>query len=207
MRCRISYLCRIRPGIPRFNDEERDYFFSLDTMEKHAHDQPKSNTIKCLFSLQLAYFKAKRNFFSFDKAVMQDDLSYLKKEYPDVTAAEIFSISSSTKNRQHQTIMKIHGYRSLNKTDKNNLEAKADYCSSISVKPSFVCRELLRYLVEQRIVIPSYPAMQDLIGRTLQKERKRLDAYLNKAPYGRTFRQPSPDHAQNQIMIVVDSIL
>lgn len=41
-------------------------------------------------------------------------------------------------------------------------------------KPGYVFRELMHYLVEQRVVAPGYSAMQDTIGGALAYEQRRL---------------------------------
>ena len=41
-------------------------------------------------------------------------------------------------------------------------------------KPIYIFRELMRYLVEQRIVAPGYTAMQDMVGGALAYEERRL---------------------------------
>jgi hypothetical protein len=45
-------------------------------------------------------------------------------------------------------------------------------------KPVYVCRDLLQYLAEQRIVAPGYTVLQDLVGEALTAEQARLITVL-----------------------------
>ncbi|MBF0290240.1 MAG: Tn3 family transposase [SAR324 cluster bacterium] len=184
-------------GLPRFNDEEREYFFSLTSLEEHAMEHYRTPATKSLFHLQLGYFKAKRNFFILEKEVIASDIKYLQKWFPQITPNEIIAVSPATKGRQQKDILKIHGYRLLGKVEREKLGTKAKYCATISIKPAFIFRELLKYLSEHRIVFPSYSTMQDLIGKTILKERQRIDNYFNK-------KLPSPALRQIESLLSID---
>jgi hypothetical protein len=50
----------------------------------------------------------------------------------------------------------------------------------MSSKPIYVFRELLQYLIEQRIVLPGYTVLQELVGKALTEEQQRLMTLLQK---------------------------
>ena len=64
-------------GLPVFDDEERDYYFTLTTEQEQAMQTLRGLKSQVFFCLQLAYFKVKQRFFVFDLSEVTDDLHYL----------------------------------------------------------------------------------------------------------------------------------
>jgi hypothetical protein len=57
----------------------------------------------------------------------------------------------------------------------------------LSTQPIFILREALQYLTNQRIVVPGYTYLQDMVGRAVSGERQRITVchLLCTAPNGR----------------------
>ena len=51
----------------------------------------------------------------------------------------------------------------------------------LSTQPIFILREALQYLTNQRIVVPGYTYLQDMVGRTASGERRRMTHLLGQA--------------------------
>ena len=66
---------------PKFNDEEREYFFSLNDQERKLFDSYRDVNAKICFVLQLGQFKAKKLFFVFGKKESEADINYISSPY------------------------------------------------------------------------------------------------------------------------------
>ena len=51
----------------------------------------------------------------------------------------------------------------------------------LSTQPIFILREALKYLTNQRIAAPGYSYLQDMVGRTVSGERRRITQLLRHA--------------------------
>jgi len=46
--------------------------------------------------------------------------------------------------------------------------------------PVFIFKEVVRYLHKNRVILPGYTVLQDIIGKAITAEEKRLTLLLNK---------------------------
>ena len=73
--------------------------------------------------MQLGYFKAKRQFFVYEKESVLDDLCYVIQQYfPGRDLASINMPSAPTRQEQQRIILKLFGYRLCDKAAKKELE-------------------------------------------------------------------------------------
>lgn len=71
-------------------------------------------------------------------------------------------------------ILDLFQYRLCGAEERDQLETKARLVARVCSKPIYVFRELSAYLTEQRIVVPGYSTLQDMIGSALTAEQNRL---------------------------------
>src|SRR5204863_6610128 len=133
-------------------------------------------------TLQLGYFKAKRRFFVYDQETVLDDLRYIIEHYfPQRDLASIKALSKPTRLQQQQIILKLFDYRLCDSAIKEELELKAQRIARLSTQPIYILREALQHLTNQRVVAPGYTFLQDLVGRSVTAERKRITHLLGQA--------------------------
>jgi hypothetical protein len=162
-------------GPPRFGHEERTEYFSLSHPEKQLLRKFRSVTSRACFVLQLGYFKAKRQFFSFHTPEAEEDLRYvLEQHFNSENIAEISFVDRDTRLRQQYIILDLFGYRNCNAPERRRLEEKARQAATVCGKPLYVFGELTRFLEEERIVAPEYSSLQDMVGAALTFEQNRL---------------------------------
>jgi TnpA family transposase len=161
-------------GRPRFTDEERGQYFFLAPPEKAALEQFHSIKSRLYWILQLGYFKAKQMFFAFELLEVEADARYIQEQYfPGFQFTEL-EITKVTRLKQRRSILDLYHYRLCGAWERQQLQAKARQVARVSSKPVYVLRELLQYLVEQRIVAPGYSLLQDTVGQALMHEQDRL---------------------------------
>ncbi|MDT9091661.1 DUF4158 domain-containing protein, partial [Escherichia coli] len=73
-------------GLPRFTDEDRRLYFDPSPAEKAAVEA-RYTSVAIHMTLELGYFKAKRQFFVFEPSMVTDDLQFvIAKYFPGKTA-------------------------------------------------------------------------------------------------------------------------
>jgi TnpA family transposase len=169
-------------ALPRFTEEDRRLYFDLSPAERDLVDGIFTLSVAVHLILQLGYFKAKRQFFVYKlESVMDDAEHILERYFPARGIAEIKPPSRSNRLDQQQTVLKLFTYRFCGPEAKKELEEKARRMAMLSAQPVFILREVLQYLSNQRIVVPGYTYLQDMVGRTVSTERLRLTRLLDRA--------------------------
>lgn len=163
-------------GLPRFNGEERDIYFTLDPLEKQTLAEYRTLVAKIYFILQSGYFKAKKQFFVFSFSAVSEEVAYIQRRYfPKVTKLSGLAISKPTRLAQQAQILQLYGYHTCSREWRQQLQEKASYLVTIYTKPVYVFKELLNFLEHNRIVIPGYSVMQLQVGKAMTGERRRLE--------------------------------
>lgn len=168
-------------SVPQFTEEDRQLFFDFSPPEIAALGTHKTS-VAAYLALELGYFKAKQQFFTFEQNEVAADLRYILHRYfHGKNLAWIKSPSRPRRILSQQTILQLFNFRQCDKALRSELEQKARRVATLSTHPLFIMRELLQYLGSERIVVPSYTSMQDLVGRVVTYERNRITQLLNRA--------------------------
>lgn len=165
-------------GSPRFSLADRDLFFSLNRRDEQTLARLRTPRTKLDFLLQLAYFRARQRFFRLDVESASDDLAYLSRHYLGGAITADLEISKHTRRRHIELILDLFGYRMADQSVRLTLEERALAAARISSRPVYVLRDLIDHLRYQRIVLPGYTYLQDVVRRALSFERTRLSEAL-----------------------------
>src|SRR6266446_776890 len=169
-------------GLPRFTAEDRRLYFDLSAAARTVVDAGRTASVAVHLTLQLGYFKAKRQFFIYRRAEVFDDVRYLLQQYfPTQDAAAITPPSKPTRLAQQRIILRLCAYRVCDNAAKDELEQKAQRIARLSTQPVSILREALQHLTPQRLVAPGYRFLQEMVGRVVAGERKRLTRLLGQA--------------------------
>jgi hypothetical protein len=169
-------------GLPRFTEDDRQVFFDLSPVEREVAETVHAISTAVQLTLQLGYFKARRQFFVYTREVVLDDLEHIRGRYfPDRELADVKALSKPTRLEHQRIILKLFDYQSCDHRAKAALEKKAQRAAALSTQPIFILRGVLQYLVHQRIVAPGYTYLQDMVGRVVSGERRRITRLLAQA--------------------------
>jgi hypothetical protein len=169
-------------SLPRFTEDDRRLHFDLNPVELDLVRGVYTISVAVHLVLQLGYFKAKRQFFVFEPEAVTDDVEHiLRRNFPDRRLAEIKVLSKPTRLEQQKIILKLFDYRICDAAAKTDLERKARRVAMMSTQPIFILREVLQYLVHQRVVVPGYTYMQSMVGQAVSGERLRITRLLGRA--------------------------
>jgi Domain of unknown function (DUF4158) len=149
--------------------------FELSPRELETVNAVHTFSVSAHLILQIGYFKARRQFFTYTREVVLNDPEYIHQRYfPKRELAEIRALSKPTRLEQQQIILTLFGYSFCSMAEKEALEQKAQRIAMLSTQPVFILREALQYLSQQRIVVPGYSYLQDMAGRVVSGEHRRI---------------------------------
>jgi TnpA family transposase len=169
-------------GLPKFTDDDRLLYFDLSPAEKAAAGAIKTASVAAFLMVELGYFKAKRQFFSFEAQEVRDDLRFVVELYfPDRKLEDFKLPSRPTRGMLQKTVLDLFQYRDCGPAERTELEAKAQRVAMLSTQPVYILREMLQQLTIGRIVAPSYTSLQDIVGRVVSGERTRIIGLLAEA--------------------------
>ena len=103
---------------------------------------------------------------------MSDDIAFLADRL-DCRVSDV-PVSKHTRRMHVSWVLELFGYRQLDDRSRRDLVARALEAARISSRPVYVLRDLVDYLRQQRIVLPGYIYLQDVVRRELAFERDRL---------------------------------
>lgn len=166
--------------IPTFNQAERHIYFHLNDDEKAVSKSFKSIESKVYFIWQLGYFKAKSLFFMEQLSTENHDICYILKQYFPRVPLSLGPINTRTCFDIQSRILHLFSWRLFNDQEKEQAINKAAELAKTCVNPRYIFDGLLDFLNQNQVVIPGYSTLQDIVGKALTTETKRLNQILTK---------------------------
>lgn len=164
---------------PIFNQNERQLYFELSQVELDLLGQFGTIKTKIYFILQLAYFKAKNQFFTFSFEDVQADVEYVLVKFFKKTD-QVFQgrITRQRISQQKQIILNLFEYQDW--SVEQAILVETHICELLRYYPKGhdTFRQLLVYLDNQKIVIPSYRSLQDMFTQAFASENERLNQHI-----------------------------
>jgi hypothetical protein len=159
---------------PVFNKSEQSLYFEMNQAELDLLRQFGTTRTKVYFILQLAYFKAKKQFFTFKFDDVRSDVRYILDKFFKKEQILLGSITRQCVSDQKQEILTLFNYQDW--SAKQSILIEAHICELLRYYPKGhdTFRQLLAYLDNKRIVIPSYRNLQDLFTKAFAKENERI---------------------------------
>jgi TnpA family transposase len=158
---------------PIFDDEDRDAFFRLDEKDRSLikNISPASGIYTIL---QLGYFKAKQQFFQVTYPEVQYDIHWIQYNYyPSKTIIKKLpsrNIQTAIKNK----IAKAMEYQTNTTMIKVYLIEQAKFFAKQYNDPAIIFKELFLCLKHNKMLLPGYTTVQDIISQASNQEEKRL---------------------------------
>lgn len=167
--------------LPCFIQEEKEEVFNFSELENDYINSLKSIDSKILAMLQLGYFKSKKRFFQLDTSnpsVVSDIIFLSNKFFLHKLNIKSINFAKNTQSRQKQQILNLLSWS--DKFETINIENKIKTFISIDSNPKYLFKELAKYLISQRIILPSYKDMQIIISKAFIEEEDRIFSKLSK---------------------------
>lgn len=162
-------------GLPEFTHEDQEKYFSLSRSEQEILEIFHYTQSKLYFILHLGYFKAKKLFFIFDIEDVEPDIQFIKQKHFPNTVIETTEITKPTRLAHQDRILQLYSYRKSTERIKHDLVEKAKQLAAVCAKPFYVFKELVNFLEYEKIMLPGYSSLQDIVGKALVNEQNRLE--------------------------------
>ena len=167
---------------PAFNCDEQTLYFTLSQDEQVALNHYTNTKTRVYFILQLAYFKAKQQFFKFNFEDVQADVAFILQSNNKTTALLSGCLSRDYLRDQKKRILFLFKYREWSSIDESQIENHLVELLRYYPKCHSALRQLLGYLETQHIILPAYWQLQDLFTRAFSTEEKRLNQLILSIP-------------------------
>lgn len=165
---------------PAFSAVEREEYFSLDNELRAIINGISKIENRIYMILIIGYFRYKPVIHDISDTKTQKDIKYiLGKYYPKVNRNIHMNISKRTKSRLTSRMLSILGFRQLTPDLKSFLIFRLKDVATICMDPKYILDELLAFLGQQRIALPGYSTVQDLISEVLNYERLRVSNIIS----------------------------
>ena len=158
---------------PVFTAEERKHFFALPKWtEKIVATLPKP-TSKIGFILQLGYFRATKKFYALH-TFPQADIQFVARRLFVEEATQLENYAKTTSHRHRVIIREKLGYSPFSAATEVMLKKEADFLLSKQMRLKDVFATLLHKLEQQKVEIPSFYKLAELITDCFRTYEKRL---------------------------------
>jgi len=158
---------------PYFTSIERKKFFALPTSLQESFDSFRTPTNRVCFLVAFGYFKARRKFFG--KQFRPQDVEFVATRFclePD--DVEITAYDKQTALRHQQTILDFFGYSRFD--EKGEEFAAGEVAAKVRVhrRPKIIFLELVEALTRNKIALPKYYLLAELIAREINAHKRAL---------------------------------
>ncbi len=167
-------------GLPKFSEEERINFFTLNPQEELILNELIYSHSKVHFILQLGYFKAKHRLFNFTAIEVIGDAHYVISKYFSKENNEFIIPSRKIQTKNNNRILNLMGYNKTEQQAITMLREKTKILVKSLSNPHIIFREILIYFDLEKVILPGRSVIQNVIGEAIVLEAKRLEALITK---------------------------
>ena len=163
---------------PVFNSAQRKQYFDFPFALRQIAVGLHKPTHELGFLLSCAYFKATKQFFA-PRDFHPQDIEHLAGQLglsPDDCDAGDYS--DRTRQRHQQLILKFYGYRAFDRKAKLFIATEVAAMVRSQLKPRLIFWRCVDLLVQEKVQVPNYFRLADLILAAINRRKKELTALL-----------------------------
>lgn len=125
-------------GMPVFKEADRWRYFDMSPVEM-ASAKARTHALGMFQTLELGYFKAKRQFFTFQVMDVQADLRHIAdRHFWGIDTKELQLPVAKTRARIQQNILALCAYQAFDGAAATELTSKLLRTAAISTKPIYL---------------------------------------------------------------------
>lgn len=166
---------------PILSNEARKSLFRLSQSSKNYLQYIKKDENKISFILMYHYFKITRKFFVPQNFIMKD-IEYVARQLGILDFKYRSIIDNLTKNsfkRYKLKILERTGFRVFDSSAKKLLYNKSSQLASNHVKPKIIYNDCIELLLNQKIEIPRYFSISEIIRSALGDYKRNILSLLS----------------------------
>ena len=164
---------------PHFSLEERRHYFNLNDREKAVSKTLRKRSHRCYFIALLGYFKSKPIVLKPNYMRIKQDLLYIADtHYPTGNIAR-FALDQKLTDRLYQKIFELLSYKRWHEVKQSDgLMAHLNRSAKAWIEPRFLFDAAIEYLSLNRIAIPKFTAIQNIISHAMNTGRQNITVTL-----------------------------
>lgn len=163
---------------PVFTSEERKRFFTISGSVEKEIDALRTEINKIGFILQLGYFKAVKRFFP-KHTFLQQDIEFVTKRL-GLSMSDLQEYDNETVSRHRKRILRHMGYAAFIKRSYALVSNEATLLITKQIKLRKVFFGLLNFLSHNKIEVPTYYRLANIITAALREYEKDILLSLEK---------------------------
>ncbi len=160
---------------PVFNESDQRFFFTLNDAESDACRRIRSRQHTCVFVLLLGYFKSKPVPIVPKYGQIKSDLKFVTSTILQGQGLRPFNLSQRDKDRLFTRIFSL--LKHVQWKEQDHLPVLADALLEQAASwaaPRALFDAAIEYLAYQRIAIPAYSTLQNIISQVLNQHQQAL---------------------------------
>ena len=161
-------------GLPLLQSKDYPKYFDLTKKETACLKTFSKNEVAIFFLLSIAFFKIKKTFVDFNYHVVKNERQYLIREHFRGQFVQKCFPAQYIQSRIRNQILDLLGYQRL------TVQIKSQICDELLAKaPRYprqrqLIKELLNLFTKNKVIIPGYTTLQEIVSKVWQKENTRL---------------------------------
>ncbi len=182
--------------LPILSQAEREEYFSLDeNLQSLVNGLYKAET-KIYMIIMIGYFRAKPVIPQFQLKEVIDDVDYVCSVFDLDQPDYDWVIPKGTRSNMAVKALSTLGFYQLKSPISEKLSERLADVATISTEPKYIFDECLAFLSQNRISLPAYSTIQDMVTAALTAERERISTILSEKMSVGT--QDKLDHILNE---------
>ena len=163
---------------PAFNSAERKQFFALPLMLQDAMAGLRTPTNKVCFLAAVGYFKARRKFFA--RNVNSADIDYIARQLNlNITDVDVSSYTKFACIHHQRIILDYFGCRPFDATTMAFAKSEIAMLAPVQYQPKQILIEIIQILSREKIEVPSYNVLADLIITAISQHKHTLSNIIH----------------------------
>jgi len=159
---------------PIFNSVQRKAYFDFPLALRQLASSLHAPTHRIGFLLSSAYFKATKKFFA-PSDFCQRDIEYVAAQLSfSETRFDFADYGDRTRQRHQALILKFYGFRAFDHQMRHFLIEEIDRMVSSQLKPKLVLWRCVDALIREKIEVPSYFRLTELILSATNRRKQDL---------------------------------
>ncbi len=167
---------------PMLSSNARRSIFRLNPTTLKYLDQIDADQHRVSFLLMYNYFKITKKFF-LPENFLTKDIEYVVKQLGTISSVDNFDIKVLNKNsfkRYKLKILERSGFSSFDSSSKKLLYDKSYKLASNHIKPKIIFNDCIELLLNQKIELPKYYTISEIIRTALANYKEEILELLSK---------------------------
>ncbi|MDX9806275.1 MAG: Tn3 family transposase [bacterium] len=164
---------------PELSGEHRKQMFTVQNWVMDILETLPNPTNKVGFVLQLGYFRAVNKFYSSSR-FRQNDIEYVSRNLNlKMESVNISAYKYTTSERHQQIILEEMEFRKFTSAMRDRLAKEAALLTSRQQKPRLIFMSLVDFLQTEKIQVPSYNTLAEIITDSLKNYERDMVRTVN----------------------------